>query len=283
MPRPSREDEVDVGYALEASPVVRGVYALRSPDTAVDHPDAYHFGVVLRPYTGESLASTHFALLQATNHGVTGRVLYAGQVALGAVALPRVIEEGRLIVVEPHERGAARARFLQRTTETTRQWRLEEQAMAQALQAAFENRTFGAPIGASLQSGEFEIVKDPLEKLPPARVLVLDRDEATTRALATLGEVEVVTAPDGWSALEMLVEGDFHLVLCALSFDGWRGSKLYSMVAKARPETAARIVFLAMEADVAAAPPSSALGRVMARPVDPDAVRRMIARVQQGR
>jgi DNA-binding NtrC family response regulator len=146
------------------------------------------------------------------------------------------------------------------------------------------SRTFGAPIGASLQSGEFEIVKDPFpsEKLPPARVLVLDRDEATTRALATLGEVEVVTASDGWSALELLVEGDFHLVLCALTFDGWRGSKLYSMVAKARPEMAARIVFLAMEADVAAAPPSSALGRVMARPVDPDAVRRLIARVQRG-
>ena len=233
MPRPSREDEVDVGYALEASPVVRGVYALQSPESALDHPEIHHFGVVLRPYTGESLASTHYALLQATNYEVTGRVLYAG-----AMGLPRVVEEGRLIVVEPHERSAARARFLQRTTETAREWRLEEQAMAEALRAAFENRTFGAPIGASLQSGEFEIVKDPFpsEKLTPARVLVLDRDEATMRALATLGEVEVVTASDGWAALELLVEGDFpSRVLCALSFEGWRGSKLYSMVAKARP------------------------------------------------
>jgi CheY-like chemotaxis protein len=278
---PPRETEVDVAYALEASSYVVGVYALHLPASATNHPDALPFGVLLHPYTGRSLASTHFALLQATNHTVTGGVLYADAHRL----LPVPFRGSRNLVVEPHERHEARARFLQRSAETIREWRLEEEAMAQALERAFAEGANEAQVRASLQSGEFEIVPDPFpsEKLPPARVLVIDRDATTVNALLTLGEVEVVTASSGWDALEHLLRGDFDLVLCAVSFDEWSGAKLYSMAAKGHPDVARRIVFVANESAVASAGTSSpALARVLSRPVDADAVRRLIAERRRG-
>jgi hypothetical protein len=45
MPLPSRENETDVAYALEASRYVVGAYALNLPPSAIDHPDALPFGV----------------------------------------------------------------------------------------------------------------------------------------------------------------------------------------------------------------------------------------------
>ena len=129
-----REREVDVAYALETSPCVVGAYALAVPPSAVDHPDALQFGVVLRPYTAKALASTHFALLQGTHHEVTGRVLYAD----ADWPPSRLFAHGRRLLVEPHERHEARARFLVRATENVRQWRLEEEGMVAALERAFE-------------------------------------------------------------------------------------------------------------------------------------------------
>jgi hypothetical protein len=276
MPLPPRQTEVDIAYALEASTYVAGAYALHLPASAIDHPDALPFGVLLHPYSGRALASTHFVLLQATNHAVTGRVLYAD----AHRHLPGPFQGSRLLVVESHERHNARARFLKRSAETMRDWRLEEDAMAEALERAFAEGGNEAQVRASLQSGEFEIVPDPFpsDKLPPARVLVIDRDESTVNALLTLGEVEVVTASSGWEALEHLLRGDFDLVLCAVSFDEWSGAKLHSMAAKGCPDVARRFAFVANEMAVASVRSSSpALARVLSRPVDADAVRRLIA------
>lgn len=82
----------------------------------------------------------------------------------------------------------------------------------------------------------------------------------------------------GWSALEHLVEGNFDIALCAVALGEWSGAKLYKMVAKQRPKMAGRIVFVAAEEAVAQAPPSASLGCVcvLARPVDPFAVQRLL-------
>jgi hypothetical protein len=281
MRLPKRETEVDVAYALEASSYVVWSYAFDLPSSTLAHPDVLLFGVQLRPYGGRSLASTHFALLQATSRAVTGRVLYADADQL----LPRPFDGSRPLVVDPHERHDARARFLVRSAETVRDWRREEDAMDEALAQALEQGGNAAWVRASLQSGEFEIVADPFpsEKLPPARVLVIDHDERTVNALLTLGEVDVVTASSGWDALEHLLRGDFDLVLCAVSFDEWSGAKLYSMAAKGHPDVARRIVFVANESAVASVRGSSpAMARVLSRPVDADAVRRLIAERRRG-
>jgi hypothetical protein len=279
MPIATREQEVDIAYALETSPFVVGSYALSLPASAVEHPDALPFGVAVRPYTPAALASTHFALLQATHHGVAGRVLYAN----ADWPPSRLFTRGRRLVVDPHERHEARARFLLRSTENVRRWRLEEQAMIAALERAFERGGGEAHIRVSLQSGEFEVIPDPFpsEKLPPARVLVIDRDTETVEVLRQLGEVEVVAPQDGWVALEHLLRGDFDLVLCAFTFGDWSGAKLYSMAAKGCPDVSHRFVFIARKAEVDAAPPSSALSRVVSRPVDSDTVRRLVAQLRR--
>jgi hypothetical protein len=71
---PTREQEVDIAYALEAVPSVVGAYALALPPSAVAHVDAQPFGVLLRPYTGESLAAAHLTLLDASSYEVTAWV-----------------------------------------------------------------------------------------------------------------------------------------------------------------------------------------------------------------
>ncbi len=52
-------------------------------------------------------------------------------------------------------------------------------------------------------------------------------------------------------------------------------------VAKQRPEMAARIVFLAEASSVAQAPPSSAIGRVLPRPVEIATVRELLERTRR--
>jgi len=156
-PRPTRQQEVDIAYALESSPYVLGVYALTVPASAWVTDDALPFGVVLQPYTGESLASSHFALLHATSYAMTGRVLYAD----GACQRSRLFENGRRLTVDPTERDAARSRFLEASVENVRLWRLEEQAMAKALQASMNQGGIGPEVRLSLRSGVFELKKPP--------------------------------------------------------------------------------------------------------------------------
>jgi hypothetical protein len=78
-----------------------------------------------------------------------------------------------------------------------------------------------------------------------------------------------------------VTEGDFDLVLCALVLGDFTGAKLHRLIAAARPALAPRIVFLARESVVAGAPPSSAIGRVLSRPLDPSAVPALLARAQR--
>jgi hypothetical protein len=57
---------------------------------------------------------------------------------------------------------------------------------------------------------------------------------------------------------------------------GFSGAKLHTLVATARPDMARRIVFLASETAIAQAPPSSASGRVLMRPIEAEAVRALL-------
>jgi hypothetical protein len=277
---PTREHEVDIAYALEAVPYVLGVYALALPREAVDHIDALPFGVVLRPYTGEALASTHFALLDASNYGITAWVAYAD----GGCALSRLFQDGRRLIVEPHERDAARSRFIVRSSENIRVRRLEEVAMAEAFERSFEAGDIGTEVRLSLKSGVFELLPDPFptEKLPPATVLLLDDDPRTADILRQLGEVEVVAAADTWAALAHATERAFDLVLCSRTFDERPAEELSSMLSSTCRHLAGRIVILGADlgAPGSSSNPAPRTG-VLTRPLTSDIVRRLIARLRK--
>jgi CheY-like chemotaxis protein len=280
-----REVEVDVAFALERLPAVVGVYAL-SPLLSAElaaHPDAVIFAVALRPYTITNLVEAQYAVLAVTSYDTCGRMLYVN--AEGA--LPTPMRRARLIKMGDVERKGAPARAAERAVDAQRLRRLEEAAGQRAAMAAELQRVLtnlDAPIAVSFQSGIFEVVPDPFPSpfVIPPRILVADDDATTVTSLRTLESVDIVHVTDGWSALEQLVEGDFDIALCAVVLGDWSGAKLYKMVAKQRPKMAARIVFLAARAAVAEAPPSTSLGRVLSRPVDPSAVQRLLDQWRAG-
>jgi hypothetical protein len=78
---------------------------------------------------------------------------------------------------------------------------------------------------------------------------------------------------DAWVALEHVAWGDFDLALCALRLGEMTGVRTYRLIARKRPYMAARIVFMTEADALLAAPPSSALGRVLPRPISTAAVR----------
>jgi hypothetical protein len=275
-----RELELDVLCAMERLPFVTQCLTQDDPG-----PDAVRFAIVLRPFTIRHLVEAHYALLAATSHDVTGRVLYVDP----DNRTPPMLARMRAVGGSESERALARARADERARDALWMARLEEAAIARsALEEGLRRREEPlVPILASMQSGVFEIVPDPFPspKVEPYRVLVVDPDPTTAGPLRALPRVEVMVLDEGWTAVEALVAPDsrFDLVLCAVTFSGWSGAKLYRIVAEARAEVAARIVFVADKATVERAPPSSARARVIARPVDPERVVALLERWPRAR
>lgn len=154
------------------------------------------------------------------------------------------------------------------------------------LQELVERVFRGAAIVATLGDGRtpaiLQVVPDPFPTPPRRRLLIADDDPTTDAAVATLDDVEVTFARDGWTAVEHLTTSDFDLALCSVVLGEFSGAQIHRMVAKLRPQNASRIVFVARDTAVAQAPPSSASGRVLARPVDPVSLRALLrARVPE--
>jgi CheY-like chemotaxis protein len=265
---PARELEVDVLCAVQRLAYVTQVLAHDD-----DAPAAVRFCVVVRPYTIRHLVEVHHALLGATSHAVTGRVLYVDPDA----SLPSLVGRMRALGASPEERALARARADERARDAVWIARLDAAAGARAAMEEGLNRQGSlCPIVASMQSGAFDVVPEPFQS-PTFTVLVADPDPTTAAAVRAIPRVTVVEAPDGWAALDALSgEAAFDLALCAVALAGFSGAKLYRIVAEARPGAAARIVFLADRAAVDSAPPSAARARILARPIDPEAVKLLL-------
>jgi CheY-like chemotaxis protein len=79
-----------------------------------------------------------------------------------------------------------------------------------------------------------------------ARVLVVDDEPALALTLRCVLERDhdVVTAGEGRAAIALLENGDFDLILCDLGMPGLSGDAVYERIAAARPELAARFVFM---------------------------------------
>jgi CheY-like chemotaxis protein len=286
----SREEQVDAAFALGQLPSVVGVYALKPIYMAPTmlHPDALVLAVMLRPYSIKLLVEAHYKLLANTSGEVTGRVLY---VNADTPHKPAPLTDGKLITLNDPERAAAAIRAKENAANWARIVRMEEEKAA-ALEAEMLKRNVltnldSPPIAIALESGVFEVLPDPFalsaasaELVKKPRVLVADVDskeaDKLRQSLAVHG-VDVAHASDGWWALEVLLKEKIDLALCALKLDAdFTGLRIYRMVAKQRPEMAARIVFMTSADALSQAPPSSALGRVLPRPVSPLAVMAMI-------
>ncbi|HEY8075804.1 MAG TPA: hypothetical protein VIF62_16875, partial [Labilithrix sp.] len=269
-----REIEVDVARAVEA---VEGVESVHALDSASDDPERLCFAIVLGPYTAEKLVEVHYALLERTDHAVAGRVLYVDL----AGHPPYPMRQARRLTIAEAERTASRARAKLRLADTERVRWLEQQDADRAAWATELRKMLArdAPISASMQSGAFEIVPDPFPSAKRPRVLVADPDPSTALLLKPL-DADLVVAEEGWSVVDHLSNERFDLVVCALKFDdGLTGAKIHRMIAKERPDAAARIVFVADKVALAGAPPSSAIGRVVSRPVDVGIVKDILARL----
>ncbi len=279
----TREQEVDAAFALASLPSVVGVFVLVQRRADVASEDEYMLAILLRPYSATMMVEAHYRLLAVVGRKLTGKVIY---VAADVEPLPAFVGRARRITLTAAERDVAAARAPELEAEARHQQRLEEAeraAMEAAMTRALTNEV-DAPVAISLDSGEFEIVRDPFPapKDRHPRVLLVDDDEREAPVLRAIERIEIVHVHESWEAIEHLVYGDYDLALCALRVGDITGARLYRIVAKQRPYMAARIVFMAEPSSIMAAPPSSALGRVVPRPVSLETVRGLLEQWRQG-
>jgi CheY-like chemotaxis protein len=279
------EDVADIAYALDGFPWVQSIHTL----PPVDHPDAFAFAIVLSPYGMNEVVRTHYALVAATGgRALPGRILYV-DAAMSAV--PVVHARGRRVSLGPVEREAAHARVEARKRHAEVATKLHDLAEMEAAFRRIAEQTsrdtpdnhpaVGSPYRGALAASfgakpVFEVVADPFPSPRRMRVLVADEDPMTAKRIAELPDVDVIEVDDGWSAVDRLTNAEVDLAVCAVSVGGFSGAKIHKLVANARPEMARRIVYLASENAVSQAPPSSASGRVLARPISSAAVRSLL-------
>ncbi len=105
--------------------------------------------------------------------------------------------------------------------------------------------------------------KQPLEKLPVARALIVDDDPVfTAMAAACLGgaNFECRIANDGVTALEMLETETFHVALIDLAMPRVDGFRLIGFIRSMSRHVRMAIVVISSRQDVAAFEESYALG-----------------------
>ncbi len=123
----------------------------------------------------------------------------------------------------------------------------------------------------------------PVQAAPPPvarRVLVIDSDQATADAarLAVAAGDEVVVASSAHRAVELVLGGEFDLILCDVRAAGLTGPALYRRLRGTRPRLASRMVFLAGAGlDAADRAFLEEPGRrVLTKPIDEAVVRRAL-------
>jgi PAS domain S-box-containing protein len=86
----------------------------------------------------------------------------------------------------------------------------------------------------------------PVGEFGPAKVLIVDDDPLVAQTLRrALREHDVTTAANGRQALELLgAAQDFDVVVCDLMMPVMTGMELHAVLARERPDMAARMVFI---------------------------------------
>lgn len=292
----TRDIRADIACAAEGFAWVEGVFELDPSEAGPATDDAYELAVVLFPFEQGCIVQTHYTLLIATgNRAATGKVLY-----VSSTHLPTVMRRANRIVLSPEERARAQARVAERKEASAKReasgayvvrpsdvetafGRLDEMATS-ATDGAPRSNDVARPyraniaIAAPLTShGILEVVPDPFA--PPRRgLLLVDDDPSSMTALGMLPNCDVIHVDDGWAAIDQIGARSFDLVLCATKIGDFPGAKIFKVAVKERPELASRFMFLAAASAVAAAPPDSIRGRVLARPIDAATVKALLDR-----
>ncbi len=302
----TRENEEDVAAALEGLVWVESVHVLDLGPRAQLDENPLDFAVVLAPYAIDSLVQTHYALVSATGgRELPGRVLYVD----AGMPPPVPLRRGRRLVVGPVERARARLRIGERRARTpglasdaagisdvfrdhvlrafedARDPTVNDAPFRIALgpapneaerRARVERHLAGRSLTVGFAGGRLEVVAvapDPFPSPRRASIVVADEDPSTARILRASPEFEVVHVDEGWAAVDHLTGGTFDGAVCALRLGDLTGAQIHRLVAKTRPDMAARIFLLASESVVAEAAPCSASARVLARPLDVSVLR----------
>lgn len=277
----------EIVVASEDIGAVSGVYHLESPSG----PDAYEIAIVLSPFSQRTVAEVHYAILRGTDTR-TGRILYIDE---DLSSWPRPMSRAQRIALSVDERAAARARVARCRAARPAPEVLEivpdpfgdvfGSAFAESMRETFERlrdrATSADPyrggVRVDMRTGVIAVASDPFPSPPRPHVLVVDEDTETAQTLQGSKDFEVTHIDEGWAAIEAVEKRGFDAILCALRVGAMSGATLHRMIAKARPELAPRIAFIAAPHVVAGAPASSALGRVLVRPVTVEHVRALLA------
>lgn len=217
-------------------------------------------------------------------HRHAGRVLYVNG---GASHLPLPMRDARRITLSPPERAAAKEHIEKHGRARADRVAIEEWFREHAAQVfapegppAADDASAGAPyrtVAVNLRTCVLEVVPDPFPSRPRARILVIDEDTDTADSLRRSHDFEVTHVDEGWAAVEAVERTEYDAIVCALRVGAMSGASLHRLIAKSRPAVAGRMVFVAAPHVVASAPPSSALGRVLARPVRAEHIRALLA------
>ncbi|HUL61121.1 MAG TPA: ATP-binding protein [Anaeromyxobacteraceae bacterium] len=146
--------------------------------------------------------------------------------------------------------------------------------------------TFRVSLPAANTSGVAASASPPVQAPRRARILLVDDEPLFCRALERLlgSEHEVVSATDPKEALRRIEAGEhFDLILSDLAMAGMTGLELHAVVSRIAPGLADCMLFVTggaltpTAAEFLAARP----GRVLEKPLAPDAIRSAVARALQ--
>lgn len=256
----SGEDIADVVCAVEGIASVKRVHIAPSLS-----PSAFRFVISLAPFRVSDVVEVHAAIVEATGaRELEGRIQYIDEENPPST-------RGRPVDLSDGERAAAKTRIEDRKTMAELTPIFDRQTIEDAFRGVIEPASM-----ISVSFGAVPKLEAQSSSARRSRVLVVDEDPITAMRIAELSDVDVIQMTDGWSAIDRLKEGDIDLAVCAVKIGEFSGAKIHKLVATANPKMARRIVYLASEAALSQAPPSSASGRLLARPISPDAVRSML-------
>ena len=252
----------EVSFALEVQRSVRGVFV--AEERRRGRTQRLDVFVELSSMNTDAVFAAHKRVVERCGWAA-GRVLY-GDIDMRMPYLAHRLRQTTF------ERIQARDRADRRLAEpVVRDWA----PLAREVERGFASgRRPLRPVALRIEGDHASPAAEPAT-VP--RVLVVHEDRTPVASLASLvGQIDLQQARDGWEAVDLVGATKFDLVISGLRVGSMRGMQIYRTAVAADPELAERFFFLTSAETKDAAPPSSALARVLTSPLDPEEVRRLL-------
>ncbi len=250
----------EISFALEELRAVRGVFVAEERRRGrTQRLDVF----VELPMNANAVFAAHKRLVERCGWAA-GRVLYGD----GDMRMRYLAHRVRQTTFERiHARDRAERRLAE---PVVRDWA----PLAREVERGFAN---GPPLRPVALRIEGDHACPAAEPAAVPRVLLVHEDRNSVASLAALvGQIDLQQARDGWEAIDLVGATKFDLVISGLRVGSMRGMQIYRTAVVADPELAERFFFLTSAETKDAAPPSTALARVLTSPLDPEEVRRLL-------